>query len=523
MTPMKLIKVIGDVDESYVLSALETRDAQAKKKKRTSVSRSLLIAAIIALMLLLVGCAVAYVMSLNDMKIGEYSYIVPKHLDENGNKVYETEVTRNALSLQGYAGSPGYLASKEWYAFCETYTYPEDQEEIPMEDRLDYLSYGCYFPEQIAKVDEICEKYGLNTLGHGWIEDIPTTFDALGIDGLVLQDSSFQVDYRENQCYYYSDGTFDIGFTIMFVGETPTWPDPIELRMRYVQKTSFDGVYGQMGPIESYTQWEYTTEQGVTALLAVSEEDARIIVDQKNAFLTVRSIDFDTPAGTGTPYLPQEVWEAVAEIIDLAVVPGEVDVEAAQERENIRRAKAQAALEAEMETYVDPYSLESYQQYANYVIDRTNNPKSLMYGQNPEEFSYVIWDLDGDGTEDFLWGIGEDKFIEAVTMENGNIKNLYNTGADWYLCENHIIEQSFDDLDYPTAFYTYIQFESGNIGNAKEICRIEFDRETGTWKQPTYDEWGSWEEITEEEAMKIIHSYKRLEFDKKPITEFAKG
>lgn len=523
MTPMNLIKVIGDVDESYVLSALETRDGQAKKKKRISLSRSLLIAALIALMLLLVGCAVAYVMSLHDMKIGEYSYIVPKHLDENGNKVYETEVTRNALSLQGYAGTPGYLANKEWYEFCETYTYPEDQEEIPMEDRLDYLSYGCYFPEQIAKVDEICKKYGLNTLGHEWIEDIPTTFDALGIDGLVFPDSSFQVDYRENQCYYYSDGTFDIGFTITFVGETPTWPEPIYLRMRYVQKASFDGVYGQMGPIESYTQWEYTTAQGVTALLAISEEDARIIVDQENAFLTVHTIDFDTPTGKGTPYLPREVWEAVAEIIDLAVVPGKVDVEAAQERENIRQEQAQAALEAEMETYVDPYSLESYQQYANYVIDRTNNPKSLMYGRNPDDFFYAIWDLDGDGTEDFLWGGNGELFSEAVTLQDGKIKLLYNVGVEWCLCENNIIEQSFDHLDSPTGFYTYIQFESGNIGNAKEICRIEFDRETGTWKQPIYDEWGSWEEITEEEAMAIIHSYKRLEFDKKPIMEFAKG
>lgn len=174
------------------------------------------------------------------------------------------------------------------------------------------------------------------------------------------------------------------------------------------------------------------------------------------------------------------------------------------------------------QTYVDPYSLESYQQYVDYLIDRTNNPKSLMYGRNPDDFFYAIWDLDGDGTEDFLWGGNGELFSEAVTIQDGKIKLLYNVGVEWCLCENNIIEQSFDHLNSPTGFYTYIQFESGNIGNAKEICRIEFDRETGTWKQPTYDEWGSWVEITEEEAMAIIHSYKRLEFDKKPITEFAK-
>ena len=54
----------------------------------------------------------------------------------------------------------------------------------------------------------------------------------------------------------------------------------------------------------------------------------------------------------------------------------------------------------------------------------------------------------------------------------------------------------------------------------EELCHLQFDREAGTWTKATYDEWGSWETISEEEAMSLIHSYKRLELDMRPITEF---
>lgn len=57
-----------------------------------------------------------------------------KHLDENGKKVYETEVTTDVLSLQGYTGTPGYLAFQEWNAYEQAHTEPKNQETVPMED-----------------------------------------------------------------------------------------------------------------------------------------------------------------------------------------------------------------------------------------------------------------------------------------------------------------------------------------------------------------------------------------------------
>ncbi|MGN0977486.1 MAG: DUF4179 domain-containing protein [Faecousia sp.] len=58
MTAMDLLETIGCIKDSYVL---EAHSAQKTKKKSVSLRRMLLIAAMIALMLLLVGCCVAYV------------------------------------------------------------------------------------------------------------------------------------------------------------------------------------------------------------------------------------------------------------------------------------------------------------------------------------------------------------------------------------------------------------------------------------------------------------------------------
>lgn len=56
MTAMDLLEAIGSIKDQYVLEA----DSSTNSQKHISIRRTLLIAAVIALTLLLVGCAVAY-------------------------------------------------------------------------------------------------------------------------------------------------------------------------------------------------------------------------------------------------------------------------------------------------------------------------------------------------------------------------------------------------------------------------------------------------------------------------------
>ena len=72
MKAMDLLVGFGSVKDSYVISAEEFRQGKQKAQVKCLSTRKMwLIAAVISLMLLLVGCAVVYVLHLQDMKIGE--------------------------------------------------------------------------------------------------------------------------------------------------------------------------------------------------------------------------------------------------------------------------------------------------------------------------------------------------------------------------------------------------------------------------------------------------------------------
>ena len=60
----KLLEIIGEAKEQYILSALDSRNGEKKSHKQYSTSRIVLIAAVIALLLFLVGCG-AYIVVRN--------------------------------------------------------------------------------------------------------------------------------------------------------------------------------------------------------------------------------------------------------------------------------------------------------------------------------------------------------------------------------------------------------------------------------------------------------------------------
>ena len=101
MKPIDLLKALGNIKDSYVISAEEFRQGkQQVKVKRLSTKRALLIAAVIALTLLLVGCAVVYVLRMQNLHVGEYSTYMPTIYDEDGN-VIPVETSRSIVHLDG--------------------------------------------------------------------------------------------------------------------------------------------------------------------------------------------------------------------------------------------------------------------------------------------------------------------------------------------------------------------------------------------------------------------------------------
>ena len=488
MTGKDLLIALGNIGPQYYKEA--ENETISRENARMGFRRPLLIAAMVALTALLVGCAVVYVLRLQDVVIGQKVY-TPVNTSQPA-------LERTQISLQGYVGSPGYQASKEWYEFRETYQYPENEPEIPMEQRLDYLAYGCFYPEEIARVDEICEKYGLNKLGHEWIEEsVDITFDALGIQGLLLPDAAAEVEYKWNQAYYYRDGTFDIGFTLKSTESIPAWRDTLDLRMRYVQKTSFDGVYGQLDPIESYEQWTYTTGQGVDVLLARNEKHAMMIVDREDAFLTVFIRNADDLADMPS----KQALEAVEQMLDLRVTPGTVDVAAAQERYDA------TAKRLEEERLARKEQNRTFEGYIQKKIDE-------WWGSSQGKIC-AFADIDGNGTDEMLLG-SEGQFYGIYMMTDDGVVSIPGlwddgTGRTVYPCENSIILITKEN-DSAKA-QTFYRYENGRATEITTVAYFSGNEEQCPYRRYWMDEAGEiqWESISQEEYESVISSYTVME------------
>ena len=83
-------------------------------------------AAIVALMLLLVGWAVVYVLSMQEIWIGEQEiyqdvFAYDPDTGEAIEYIGQETITEQVLTLAGLKGSPNYLAAMEWFDFKKEY------------------------------------------------------------------------------------------------------------------------------------------------------------------------------------------------------------------------------------------------------------------------------------------------------------------------------------------------------------------------------------------------------------------
>ena len=98
--------------QNILSSASEIPPAGKDDTMNRRKMRPLLIAAIIALSVLLMGSAIV-ALNLQDMRIGEFSYTEDAYVDDFGNYVEATEIVLDVISLQGIKDSPNQLAAQE--------------------------------------------------------------------------------------------------------------------------------------------------------------------------------------------------------------------------------------------------------------------------------------------------------------------------------------------------------------------------------------------------------------------------
>lgn len=293
MTGKDLFIGLGNISQKYYDEA--ENDTIASSQGHKSLRRPLLIAAVIALTLLLVGCAVIYVLSLEQLVVIDHTDEMASVLEDGKSETIldgSTEtlpettagpfVAEKVLSLQGYEGSPSYNALQEWLTYAAEYTMQNPELRFTSEFQRPeaYTNYPCYSQEMVDKVDEICSKYGLHLLGKPLFITDAEGMKENGLSGVLSEEAI-------PRCFYghlYQDGSFVASGELEF---SVDYEKTVQFQMRNIKKDAFYTVHLGLNNISSYVQWNYTTQDGYSALLALNDKTGLIFVENEGRFISI--------------------------------------------------------------------------------------------------------------------------------------------------------------------------------------------------------------------------------------------
>lgn len=331
------------IDEDIIEEA-EFGVFPAKAVHRT-IRRPLLVAAIIALTLLLVGCAVVYMLSMQEINIGQQQTYqdVFAYDPESGQAIAylgQETVTEEVLTLAGIKGSRNYQAAQEWFAFKQEYD-PDHSIAVELhstgmvpEFPAEYASYNIYTQDMKDKLDEIIEKYDLKLIG----STIPfkteeLTLKALGLEDIAVPgtDAIMELDYAG----YQECGNLNMDFNIIIPGDADADEQETRCHIYYMHKDAFTEDVISLGEIETWKEWNYTTASGADVLIFRSPEDWRgyIFCDMPNYTVTLRYEFIDeqySNDAAGNMIIDKEVMtdheiERLADAIDFSIEPQLID------------------------------------------------------------------------------------------------------------------------------------------------------------------------------------------------------
>lgn len=497
MDAVTLFEIIGNARDNYILEAEKIRSGEDPVTvKGVSKKRIVLIAAVIALTLLLVGCAVVYALRMQNLKVGEYHHYISGVIDD---APVEEAKSITLISLQG----THLEAMTEWIAFLQD--YDSDHMLAVEAQSMGYtgdipsqysMTYGCYTREMMDKLDEIVQKYDLKLLsdkkpfmqGEGKL-----VLDTLGIDSIHRENDWSTVSYLEG--YYYPEGTFEINLSISMDGKDWQCRDNLAA-YRYSRKAYFDPAYGAVSDPDTYTQWDYIREDGKKVLLAMSKEFARIYIDLPDSFISLSMEACEWEAGGVRIPMPPKALEQIAELLNLTIQSQQVDT--------VNNIGA-----------LDPVKMDAAE-YAQIIADY------IARIPNPENGSYLLYDLNSDGVEELLingWGIYS--MQEGIPYEYMDRDKVLTILPMMRPCEGNIVEiyLETDGALAEDAWYFY----RAEAQSMAYIVGVTYNNRTDVWTMiPDDDRWTENDrQIPEAEARSILDSYTQVEFDWRPVKKYG--
>lgn len=503
-----LLNVIGEAKESFVLEAIESRNR--KTTKRISVHRTFLIAAIIAIMLLLVGCVAVY-LTLQDLSIGQETY-VPK-TDEYGHPVEPTEKLQDILTLTSFSGSPVQMALQEWYAFYESYdpngellSNESDLPEIP--NNYEYI-YSCYTQEMADKLDEIAQKHNLNLLDESLVIQkwqSQAALEHMGIESL-LKDTA-EVKHMSGMYYSPSNFFFDIQFQL--TDENALWQTPVSSRVYYSRKDYMVPLSYLPTDLDDYEQWTYTTSDGTRLLLALGNRGGALIITEREdavigISLTISANHLMSENGAAPT---KEVVEQLAETFDYQIAPTASDYTAMKKQlEELDKAYWEQQ---------KPPAAASYDGFSSYFQENAVEMRKK---------GYTFFDVDGDGKLDLLIGDAENGISVCVAeREEGLVE--FSLGNTWLLENGGTMmgeKGSYHGIYYEPAGdgqYLHLSQDDDESAYGEHIFSLIYFNDGLCYCEAGADGMPEETPISEEDALALRAEYPVVELDWTPVPEY---
>lgn len=308
-------------------------------KKQHSIRRSMLFAAIIALTLLLVGCAVVYVLSMQEIKLGEQTVTYDIfNYDPATGEISEGQesVHQQVLTLAGLSNTPTAKAAREWYEFTETYDPDLEIKKSVWGNIPDfgdkYYGYDLYTQEMKDKLDDILEKYDLKLRGKLIAFETPKRMlQAMGIESLLNPDTgakmAIEFPYR-----YYENGATYLNAVLTLPDENGD--ETARVFLNYLPKDCFIPDTAVLTEAQ-WEEWNYTTAGGDAVLILRAEESSSAwLFCDTGSYTASASVDVLRDVSEevidGVPVvqyemMPKELLERVADAIDFSLQPKLID------------------------------------------------------------------------------------------------------------------------------------------------------------------------------------------------------
>ena len=518
MNAMDLLETIGGIRDSYIAAA-----HSARRQRRVPRKRMLLIAAIIAVALLLVGCTVLYVLRLQDFWLLEETVTTrDAGYGPNGEYFPAVEETRNFLTP--HTGKAEQQALREWEAFKEGYdrdrslAQANNFNESGVPENF-FQNYGCYTVEMQDAFQAILDKYHLKPLGQpvhfsDWEEGM--LYKALQIGSLTRDGTT-----RHMAGYFFPEGSFHAEF----IFRPPEEENERVVSYVYDNEDYLDPYFFVMGDMDAWEQWNYTTADGTGVVLAMLGDDLCIFCRRPDGVFHISVGD----SGSDGAALTRAHAQQLADCFDYTIIPHCVDWDEA-EAMRAEFPRPEPDMETRRRSFIigfrtwDSVRWSPPEEYAGSIDIYVQH--ILADYTDAENLEYCVTDWDGDGQAETIIRNKSTGMIWQLIKILPSIENpATQEVAVWfgsYLCENGVIQDVYtmDEADTGSAQY----FDFSNSTKTETYTRLRMNLATGEWeKRIDPSDYGSfrYESIPREQAEEIIRQYRVLEFDMKPLSEYG--